>query len=271
MGWKSTGRQVERKIFGKGGAKRRYGIGKGKGGFKFAKLAADLEMVKSRLNVEKKHKDRAFAPTTVGQIYTNADGAISFDVTPEISQGTDSDERVGNSLKFTGLSLPIQFSQQVNTLGDRKVRITLLRVRSADDGVSGTEAINAVWDVNPLTSVRDYNAPRAYRNSKTDGISIVRSSTCFVKGPTLDTGSDGSIGNREMNPKDLKFNVKLQDILRYAASSDTEPEGIRYYLVIQCDVGNSSGTNSTLAGTPITDNSSGLQVRVAQRNWWVDN
>ena len=134
MGWKDTARKAERKVFGKGGAKRRYGIGKGKGGFKLLKLAQDLEMVKNRLNVEKKHKDVDVITYTLGQVNQNSDGVFQVDVTPSISQGTDSDERVGNSLKLTGMSLPIQFAQQVNTLGDRKVRISLLRVRSADVG-----------------------------------------------------------------------------------------------------------------------------------------
>lgn len=270
MAWKKVARQADKKVFGTGGFKRRYGIGKGKGGFKIAKLAADLEMVKNRLNVEKKHKDVDVITYTCGQVSQNSDGIFQVDITPSISQGTDSDERVGNSLKLTGMSLPIQFSQQVNTLGDRKVRISVLRVKSADEGVTGTEAVNQVWDTNPLTGVRDYDAPRAYRSSKNDGISVVRQMTCYIKGPALETGSDGSISNREMNVKNLKFNLKLQDILRYAASGDATPDGVRYYLIIQCNAGNSSGTNSTL-DVPITDNSSGLQVRIAQRNWWVDN
>ncbi len=270
MGFRGNARYVEKKIFGTGGAKRRYGIGKGKGGFKLAKLAADLEMVKNRLNVEKKHKDADVSTNTVGQVNQNNEGALYLDVTPSIAQGTDSDERVGNSLKLTGMTLPIQFAQQINTLGDRKVRISLIRCRAADNGTTRFEAAEQIWDVNPLTGVRDYDSPRAYRNSKQDGLSILRQMTCYIKGPALETGSTGAIGNREMNVKNIRFSVKLQDILRYASSGDALPDGIRYYLVIQADAGNKSGTNSTL-DVPVTDNSSGLQVRVAQRNWWVDN
>ncbi len=270
MGFRGNARYVEKKVFGSGGAKRRYGIGKGKGGFKYKKLADDLEMVMSRLNVEKKYKDVDVGTFTIGQVNQNVDSASAIDVTPSISQGTDSDERVGNSLKITGMSFPIQFAQQVNTLGDRKVRISLLRVKSADESVTASEALQQVWDINPLTGVRDYNAPRAYRNSKNDGISVVRSMTCYVKGPHLETGDNGAIGNREMNVKNIKMNIKLQDILRYAASGDATPDGLKYYLVFQCDAGNESASNSTL-DVPITDNSTGLQVRTCQRNWWVDN
>ena len=81
MGFKGNARYVEKKIFGTGGAKRRYGIGKGKGGFKFAKLAADLEMVKSRLNVEKKHKDVDVVTSSVAQANQDSDGYTLLDVT----------------------------------------------------------------------------------------------------------------------------------------------------------------------------------------------
>lgn len=260
--------KAKKKAYGdKGVTGRYYRVGAVKG---LQNLAKDVEMIKSRLNSEKKHKDVDVYTYTAGQTNGNSDGLTAFDVTPQISQGTDSDERVGNSLKLTGMTFPIQFAQQVNTLGDRKVRLTLLRVRAADNGVSAVEAANAVWDLNPLTQLRDYSAPKAYRNSKSDGIAILRSVTCYVKGPALETGSDGAITNREMNVKDIRISLKLQDILRYGASGETVPEGVKYFLVIQCDAGNMGGSNSTL-DVPITDNSSGLQVRIAQRNWWIDN
>lgn len=265
---KKTYMKAKKKAFGSRGVTGRYyRVGAVKG---LQNLAKDVEMIKSRLNVEKKYKDVDVRTGSFGQAYQNADGAFRFDITPSISQGTDSDERVGNSLKLTGMSIPIQFAQQVQTLGDRKVRITVLRVKSADNGVHQDEAFAAVWDTNPLTGLRDYDAPRAYRNSNSDGIAVLRQMTCYVKGPTLETGDNGAISNREMNVKNIKMNLKLQDVLRYAASGDALPDGVRYYIVIQADAGNSSGSDSTL-DIPITDNSSGLQVRIAQRNWWVDN
>jgi len=265
---KKTYMKAKKKAFGdRGVTGRYYRVGAVKG---LQNLAKDVEMIKSRLNVEKKHKDVDVTTTTLGQVAQDADGSLQIDVTPSITQGIDGDERIGNSLKLTGMSIPIQFAQQVNTLGDRKVKVTLLRVKSADEGVTGGEAMINVWDPNPLTLKRDYNAPRAYRNSKTDGISVVRQMSCYVKGPHLETGDSGAIGNREMNVKDLKFNVKLNDTIRYSSSGDALPDGIKYYLIFQCDAGNKSGSNSTL-DVPITDNSTGLQVRIAQRFWWVDN
>ena len=265
---KKTYMSAKKKAYGSRGVKGRYyRVGAVKG---LQNLASDVAMIKSRLNVEKKHKDADIATTTNAQVNQNSDGLTWYDVTPDISQGTDGDERVGNSLKLTGMSIPMSFAQQVNTLGDRLVRVSVLRVKSADNNVTGDEAIVNVWDTNPLTGMRDYNAPRAYRKGAHDGVEVVKTCSVFVKGPQLETGSNGAISNREMMVKNYRISLKLQDILRYASSSDTKPDGIRYYIVFQCNAGNRSGTDSSL-DVPITDNSSGVQIRIGQRNWWVDN
>jgi hypothetical protein len=263
-GFRKKAYKVEQKVFGKGGIKGRYGIGKGKGGFKFAKLAADLEMVKSRLNVEKKEIRSDVVTTTFGQVDANSDGAYVADLTQAINQGIGETQRIGNSLKVTGMSMPIQITQMSDLRTSAKVRITLLRVKSADNGVSATEAFEKVWETNPLNGVRDYNAPRAYRNSKTDGISVVRSMTCYLKAD----GND-STGEARKATKTLRFSVKLSDIWRYTENSDTLPAGLKYYLVFQSDIGN-AGTNSTL-DVPIQIQNTGLELRLAQRTWFVDN
>jgi hypothetical protein len=268
-GFRKKAYKVEQKIFGKGGIKGRYGIGKGKGGFKFAKLAADLEMVKSRLNVEKKDIRSDVTTDSFGQVDVNSDGALVLDMTQAINQGIGETQRIGNSLKVTGMSIPIQFTGQTYTLSGRKVRITMLKVKSADNGVTATEAFEKVWEVNPLSGVRDYNAPRAYRNSKTDGISVVRSMTTYIPGPQLDNGSIGS-SIQERQQKCLTMNLKLNDIWRYDTNSDTVPSGLKYYLVFQLDCGNVGSTTST-SDVPVTSPTSGMTVRVYQRTWFVDN
>lgn len=234
-----------------------------------AKLKKDMTAIKSRQNNEKKHKDADVATSAIGQVNANADGYVWYDVTPDITQGIDGDERIGNSLKLTGLTFPLQFSQQVSCFGGRKVRVSLLRVTSADNGVSGDEAIADYWDTNPLTTVRDYNAPKAYRNQKTDGIKCVRTMTVYVPAPKL-RNDDSQVSDIELSSKSVRMSIKLNDIFRYNASSDTKPDGIRYYIVIQMDSGNRSGSNSTL-DVPVTTNSSGLTMRLAQRSWWIDN
>ena len=227
-------------------------------------------MIKSRLNVEKKHKDRDVVTYEVGQVSANTDGVFFADVTPNISQGTDSDERIGNSLKLTGMTLPMSFVGQSLCLGDRKFRVSLLKVMAADNDVTALETVNQVWDPNPLNGLRDFNAPRKYRNSKTDGISVIRSKVYTLKAPQLDNGSVGT-ADYERNVLTIRFNVKFNDLLRYDNSADNYPQGIRYILVIQANAGNYSTSTASTLDLPVKEVSSGVEVRVAQRNWWVDN
>ena len=58
--------QFERKVFGAGGFKGRYGLGKGRGGIKLARIGADLRKIKDQLNVEKKSVEVGFDDSTVG-------------------------------------------------------------------------------------------------------------------------------------------------------------------------------------------------------------
>jgi hypothetical protein len=235
-----------------------------------AKLRSELKGMKARQNNEKKHIDTDLRTDNVAQANFNSDGASVFDVTPTITQGVDQDQRIGNSLKLTGLSLPMSFTQQYKTQGDRLLRISLLRVRSADNGVSVTEAFNQTWDVNPLTGLRDFNAPRAYRSGSHDGITVVRSKVIKVKGPIVDGASAGTVQQQEKNVTNVRFNVKLDDILRYESSAATAPDGVKYYIVIQCNSGNMSNSFSNL-DIPIGETLTGIEYRATSRAWWIDN
>jgi hypothetical protein len=258
----------KKKAYGSKGVKGRYirpGFTKGMGN-----LIKDVEMIKSRLNVEKKHIDAGVGGFALGQVQVNTEGSEVREVTPLITGGIDNDNRIGRSLKLTGMSFPISFTQQTQCQAGRNVRITLLCVRSADGGVTGTEARDTVWDPNPLTTMRDYNCPRAYRNSKNDGITVVRSMTCYVPGPQLNDAG-GATTQAERIVKNIRFNVKLNEVLRYGNDTDTLPEGIRYFLVFQCNAGNQSNTTDSTLDVPVVSQSTGLVVRLTQRSWWVDN
>lgn len=277
---------LKKKIFGSGGVKGQYMKAKekayGKRGVKgryyragasqgLKNLAADIEMIKGRLNVEKKYKDSDISTFTLGQCSGSADGARYMDLTTPISQGLGRDDRIGNSLKVTGMTMPMSFTQMFDCQADRKIRITLLRVRAADNGVTAQEAFEQVWDVNPLNGLRDFNAPRAYRNSKSDGIAVLRSKVVFLKGPQLRDTSSSTTINDERQVANLRFNLKLDDTWRYKLDADSFPDGVKYYLIFQCNAGNASNAVSSALDVPVTGVNTGVEVRLGQRCWWVDN
>ena len=263
-----------RKVYGRRSAGRAIGVTARqivKGGTMAAKLANDIRQIKDRLNVEKKHKESNFGETTpldVAQIRGDSEGYNVQDVTEAISQGIAHDQRVGNSLKLTGMSFKYQALGQTLTHTSRKLKFTLVKVSSPDiDSVAVSELMEHIYDVNPLTGLRDYNAPLNYSTLKQNGIKIIRSHTCYLK----DQVFSGSTSTATKPHKTSGFSVKLNDVCRYASASATKPEGHRYFLIIQCDVGNSWGTASNNGNVPIQTANTGVEVRMHAKTWWVDN
>lgn len=273
MAWKKTARQVEKKVFGTGGFKRRYGIGKGKGGIKLSTIAKDLEMVKSRLNVEKKEiREVEITDGTVGQVFNDLNGYWFQDITPTIGQGTGADDRVGNSLKMTGVNLNFQFIGQTYCLTGRKIKIGLYRVRDPSLGPNDASAdiTTDVFDSNPLTGLFDYNAAKAYRNSKNDGITCIREKTVYLPKAEVMSGTS-SLNSIEKTYKTMNFPVKLNDLLRYEQNNDTLPNGYRYVLLVRADCGNTGAVTSNIQNIPVINVNSGVTFRMGQRWWYVDN
>jgi len=273
MAWKKTARQVEKKVFGSGGAKRRYGIGKGKGGIKIDAIAKDLMMIKSRLNVEKKEKREVeITSGKVAQVYNDLNGYWFQDITPTLGQGTGADERVGNSLKMTGCNLNFQFIGQANALTGRKIKIGLYRVRDPSLGPSdySTDITTDVFDSNPLTGLLDFNAAKAYRTSKNDGIACIREKTVYLGKVQTYVGA-GPGADFESSYKTMNFPVKLNDLIRYEQDNDNLPNGFRYVIIVRADCGNSGGSNSNIQNIPVTTNNTGVTFRMGQRWWYVDN
>jgi len=83
-------KKVERKIFGPGGFKSRYGIGRGRGGIKLARMGADLEKIKDQLNVEKKSIEVGFDTNnlpTDSSVVNERGGTTQIPITAELYAG----------------------------------------------------------------------------------------------------------------------------------------------------------------------------------------
>jgi len=275
MAYKKAARQVEKKVFGTGGFKRRYGIGKGKGGIKIDTIAKDLMMIKSRLNVEKKEKKSAeIINASVGQVYNDLNGYWEQDITPIMLQGTSADERVGNSLKMTGVNLNFQLTGQLDCLTGRKLKVGLYRVKNSSLTQNERSAgiVEDVFDTNPLTGLYDVNATKAYRSGKTDGITCVREKTVYLPKLQFLAGTTNYADQEsERAYKTFSFPVKLNDLFRYEYNADELPNGFRYVLVVRADCGNSGPTASNIQHLPVHVPNSGVRLRMGQHWWYVDN
>lgn len=270
MAWTKKIKKIPKKAYKKVYGSRKFPqavSATGKVAKDVASLAASVGMIMSRLNVEKKSQSVDLGNSAVGQTFGNVPGNVFYDLTPAIVQGTDDNQRIGNSLKLTGMNIPIQFSTQANCYGNRRLRVQIFKILSADNGVTPQEAFDDYYDTNPLNGLRDMNAPRKYRTAKQDGIKLLRTKFYSLKAPTVSIGgNDGEIQCLSIN-----LPLKMDDVIRFDSSANTSPDGTRYFMVIQCDAGNAHPTASSSVDIPVSVNDSGVNVRACQKYWWVDN
>jgi len=240
--------------------KKRYGIGKGRGGFKISQVAKDVEMIKSRLNVEKKFIDQDLVnDATVGQSNDESYGYYIADVTPEMSQGVGENNRIGNSIKLTGMVIRANFRQQSSS-GKRIAKVCLIRSKTQD---AGNDVVNDLFDNNPLTGFVDFHSPMNYAGMRGRASSHQIVATRYVK---IESSND------EDAVATLKMPVKLNDLLRFSSNSDTSPEDCRYKLVIFLDYGNRNILSSTSnLGCVIPGVATGAILNHQVRAWYVDN
>lgn len=261
MGYKSVAKKIAKKATKAVG--KRYGISYGRRGLKLSKhslpkVINDIKEIKERLNVEKKWIQSSVSSGTVAQVFNNSPGYYSQDITPTINLGTTENDRVGGSIKLTGFHAQYQFQGQTNNYQSRTLKICI--IRSTDTSV--TNAVNDLWDDNPLTGFRDFYSDRNYSNNP-KAHSIIR--TVYVRLHTP-FGQYGVTANKHKT-----FSIKMNQITRFEGSANT-PKDCKYFVVIFCDGGNSGSVTTTnpgiLAGA---NNYSGFDLQEIYKYWYVDN
>jgi len=253
-------------------AGKRYGVSYGRRGVRFSKnsmskIAKDVMMIKSQLNVEKKYIDTLIdADADVGQVRDNGDGFYGNTfLTPSIAQGVQESQRVGNSIKATGLVLKFNMIKQSQAEGTR--RICLRLVKCLDPSLSAADVHARILDPNPFVPVRDYNSNLDYTQFKDGRLRIIATKNIWFD---QNNGDNLTIPQEAMT-KSITMAVKLNDVLRYNTNADTFPENVRYVLIATCDNGNSGASQSQVIGCSVPDPNSAIDFKVHSRFWYVDN
>jgi hypothetical protein len=250
---------------------KRYGVSYGRRGVRasknsFSKLAKDVMMIKASLNVEKKYKDTLEEDAgSVGQVNVNADGRYAVNVTPVIGQGVGESQRVGNSIKATGLVLKFNMIKQNQAEGNRRLCIRL--VRSVGGATTPSDAHEQILDLNPFVPVRDYNSNLDYTQFKDGKLKVIATKNVYFP----QNGGDSMNLPNEAMTKSVTMAVKLNEVLRYGDNSDNTPENVKYFLIITCDNGNAGGTASSILGVTVPDSNSAIDFKLHSRFWYVDN
>lgn len=253
-------------------AGKRYQISYGRRGLRMSKhsipkIVKDVEMIKSRLNVEKKFVQSSVTEAYTAQMNGNVEGYYAVDITPNMPQGDGESQRVGNSLKLTGLIHKFQFQGQTNCDTNRRLRIHYIKTTDTVSSVS--QIIEDVYDQNPLTAGRDYFSDFNYSNMK-------RAHKIIKKGYVrLNASSGAGTTNTSTQTSpiaDTQIALKLQELVRFEGDATSVPKDYRIICVVFCDTGNWSGsTQSTNGGCMVPFTLSGVSLQHHYRFWYVDN
>ena len=263
MAWKKFGKKVAKKV-GRAIRKRYYGKGK----LNVRRIAKDVAMVKSLINVEKKRNEWANAvgsPTWVGQVNGNASGAQIVDITPIVTQGTSNNQRTGNVIKMTSFYHRFQVLQQGNNTKQGKVIIEYWLVKGQN--VPATSAtLEKLFNDNVFMPSApyyiDYNCSRN-PDYFADFIPLAKK-VVYMKADN--TSADVVTSTFAISRK--KFNHHI----RYDPGTGNVISG-QIIMTLRADCGNrSSATAYTDTGyIPESAINSGYGVQINFTNYYVDN
>lgn len=245
---------------------KRYGVSYGRQGLKMSKssvsrIAKDVMMIKSRLNVEKKSKTGLVQTGEVAQMDGNTFGFVTHDLTPIWTQGVGEDQRVGNSLKLTGFNMKIQLRGQQNCTSARRMKLMI--IKTTDTTTPLANIVNDIFDPNPLTGIIDFHSNWDYSDNKRVH-KVIRTFPMYLRSPDQGTQAARSI-------KDYNISLKLNDVLRFENNLVSSPNDCRYFLLIMCDTGNHGGGASSNPGCMVQDFNSGVEYQFHNKFWLVDN
>lgn len=246
-------------------AGKRYGISYGRRGLRMGKgsldkVVKDVQMIKSRLNVEKKWVQGDVSNGTVGQAENAFAGYYISTLTPLVPLGNGENERNGGSIKMTGLTIQLQMLAQQNRWSSARLKACI--VSSTES--SPVNVINDLWDPNPLTGFVDYYSNFNYSNQKR-AHKVERTVYCYLgRSETL------SNSNAVKATKALRINHKFDTITRFEGN-DNFPKDMNYFLIIFCDSGNKGPITSGNTGVMQNGDNTGIEIQEYFRWWFVDN
>lgn len=267
MAYGKLAKKIMRK--GKRYAKKRY-LRKGAGygtGVRLNKLSKDIRLIKNSLNTEKKYVD-GFQEFLVGQVNGTVGGEHCQDVLPDIPQGTRGvGQRVGNSIKITGLAVKFQLVAQDPNFRVANGKFRFVIFEPMDDNETPIVSLQKLFQPNILTGITDYNSERDLQEYKNFRMVCNKSFT-------IPDGSDtGNAQYHQPTFMSRHFALKMSHHVKF----DNFPSALtiksgRLLWAVLCDHGNkSTSVVSTNADIPITAINTGYTMRLNIRTWYVDN
>lgn len=222
-------------------------------------VVRDVAMLKNLINVEKKYIDQGY-DQLAGQCNGNTSGTTALDITPIPTQGVGVNQRTGQSIKLTSMTVFIAINMQSAQTVPCKLRFEIYKI-VGNPQTSLTNVVTECYDVNPITTIVDYLSvrdPNFYSDFKKIATKTVSFPAAQYVGNTL-------------RQKTLRFNIKLNHHVRYNNNTTTLTDG-QLVLLCFCETGNlSTSTVSTLPYVYMTPINTGFAYQLSNRYYYVDN
>ena len=249
--------------------KKRYGIGK-KRSLNVGQMARDVASLATMINAEKKVLSIGAANALavgqlVGQVNINVSGALAFDLTPMMPQGSGVSERTGNSIKLH--SSYFQFEARASSINNAA---TILRIEMwSNPGIVQDQAdlLSRLYVANPFTGIIDYNSAR--NPDHFNDYRCIMKRTCYLPADQI----SGTTTTKQFAVP-FSWNRKKGHHIRYTGTGSTnyltDVKAGQVFLVYFASNSNSGATNSSLA-VPITAANTAPSIKMSYRHYYYDN
>lgn len=254
-------------------AKKYFGIGKKRtlNVPALGSIARQVASMASMINAEKKILSIGSANglatgQSVGQVNYNSTGARCYDLTPLMPQGSGVSDRTGNSIKLHSSYFQFQVQQQTSAV------VTPLRIRiemwaNPAKVQDETTLLDDLYVANPFTGIIDYNSAR--NPDHFNDFRKILTKTCYLPVDSI----TGQLQTKQLAVP-FKWNKGKGHHVRYTGSGSTnylnDVQSGQVFLVYFCDVGNYSGTASTL-NVPMQTPATGATIKMSYRHYYYDN
>lgn len=192
-------------------------------------LASRVTALSKRIPVpEKKYVNFGTIDLRVGQFASagpTVDGIECTEITPIIAIGANSNQRIGNAVKPSGLFVRMHVTQQVNTINLIQYNVTIVRVKGGRQ--TAVQVFPGMYDTDSITGLRDYNAPRNPNQWKDYAVIFSRN---YTLRPDSVSGANGSM--------DMHVPLKLKNYTQRHNISTGEVEEGQLFIIVRAASGN---------------------------------
>ena len=253
---------------GKRYAKKRY-MRKGAGygtGVRLNKLSKDIRLIKDSLNTEKKYAQQQVVFTAAQAYGASLGGEHAGLVLPSISQGTGGvANRVGNSIKMTGLAVKFQLIAQNDNFRVAEGNFRFVIFENMDQNEGSIQGLQKLYDPNQITGLTDYNAERNLAEFKNFRI------LCNKRFKIPNGNTTGNATYHEPTFISRHFGLKLNHHVKYDGTSTDQISGRLHYALLFDHGNHSTSVVSTNTNIPVTAINTGYKINLVMTSWYVDN